>query len=357
MGTAGSLVFALSADYARRTGGWVYDQRLVDGLAGGGWSVERLTLPAGFPHPDAAARTATAAALRALPDGTLLLSDQLCLSVLPDLMAAEASRLRLVMVLHHPLAQEGDGRIDRASPLFADERAALAAMRLVVVTSPTTAQALQETYGVPAERIVVALPGTDRRPAVEPEEEDDVRLTAVGALVPRKDHPTLVQALAGLQRLPWRLRIVGDTARAPAYVQRLRAQIADSGLADRILILGELDDEALERLWQGTDLAVSASRHEGFGMALAEAVARGVPVVTTAAGAVTDWLDPRAARIVPAGDVAALQAALGEAIGSDEVRAALREGALRLRARLPDWTDTAAMVDAALRRLAEGSGR
>ncbi|MFO1071017.1 MAG: glycosyltransferase family 4 protein [Geminicoccaceae bacterium] len=353
MGTTGSLVFALSADYARRTGGWVYDQQLADGLAGRGWQVERLTLPAGFPNPEPAARAATAAALRALPDGTLLLSDQLCLSVLPDLMAAEADRLRLVMVLHHPLAQEGDGRIDRASPFFAGERNALAAMRLVVATSATTARTLQETYDVPAGRIVVAPPGTERRAAVEPEEEDDVRLTALGALVPRKDHPALVAALAGLQRLPWRLRIVGDTARAPAYVQRLRAQVADSGLADRILILGELDDDSLERLWQGTDIAVSASRHEGYGMALAEAVARGVPVVTTAAGAVTDWLDGSAARIVPVGDTAALQAALAEVIGSDEVRARLREGALRLRAKLPDWPDTAAAVDAALRRLVQ----
>ena len=63
-----SLVFAISADYARHTGGWIYNERLLALLHQLGWSIERLTLPAGFPNPSPAARAATTAAFRARRD-------------------------------------------------------------------------------------------------------------------------------------------------------------------------------------------------------------------------------------------------------------------------------------------------
>ncbi len=161
------LVFAISADYERRTGGWIYDMRLLAELEGLGWSIERLTLPAGFPDPDPAARAGTLEAFARLPSDALVLLESLVLSVMPELAAAESRRLRLVALLHHPLALETGLADDRHARAEQDERAALAGTRRIVVTSPTTAALLRHRYGVPTTHIAVAVPGVDPQPLFE----------------------------------------------------------------------------------------------------------------------------------------------------------------------------------------------
>src|SRR6185437_16167119 len=107
MSGGGDLTFVISADYAQRTGGWIYDHRLLQELAAGGWRIRTATLPAGFPAPSPVARAQSAATFAAIADDSLVLVDQLCLGVLPEVAAAEGDRLRLVMIVHHPLALEG----------------------------------------------------------------------------------------------------------------------------------------------------------------------------------------------------------------------------------------------------------
>jgi glycosyltransferase involved in cell wall biosynthesis len=180
-----------------------------------------------------------------------------------------------------------------------------------------------------------------------------VSLLSVGAVVPRKDHGLLIEALGGLADRPWHLRIVGNTTRAAAHVERLRSRIAALGLEERIELAGELDGGAFEAAWRGADLYVASSRHEGYGMAVAEALARGLPVVTTAAGAVGEWIDRRAALVVPIGEVATLRAALASLLDDANRRRHLRDGARTAGAGLPSWDDTARIVDAALRRIVD----
>lgn len=338
-----SLVFALSQDYARATGGYVYDRRLLQELERLGWTVQRLTLPAGFPRPSATARTETAALLAGLSDGTLVISDQLCFSVLPELMRAEAARLRLAIIVHHPLALEGY-RSEAAAQLRQREAAALAEAALVIATSPTTERSLHDDYGVAEDRLLVAPPGSDPQP--EAAGSTPLRLLGIGAVVPRKGHDLLVRALARVRDLPWQARLIGNLDRDHDHVARVRALIADGGLSERISLPGELP--TLEAEWAAADICVSASHHEGYGMVLAEAVARVLPIVATRAGAVEDWLAPGAALLVPPGDVDALAAALRQAIGDAGERARLRQTARALRSMLPRWTDTAAAVDAQL---------
>lgn len=343
----GELVFAISADYERRTGGWVYDTRLIKELAALGWRVREIVLPAGFPYPDEAARAQSAEAFAQLADGTFVLTDQLCLGVLPEVAQREAQRLRLVMIVHHPLMLEQYGAgVDDA--FGRSEREALRHVRLAIVTSETTAKFLRDNFGVEADRIVVAPPGTDSRPLSEGSRDGELTLLSVGAVVPRKDHGVLIDALSSLRDEPWRLTIVGNIKRAPDHVSALRARIAAAGLQDRVHLVGELDDVALEEVWRQADIYVASSRHEGFGMAIAEAISRGLPVVTTAAGAVSEWLSPSAALIVPSGDPDALGTALARVLREPQTRTALMRGAREQRLRLPRWEDTAARVDAAL---------
>jgi hypothetical protein len=138
-------------------------QRLLEGLSKLGWKIRRLILPAGFPNPSPRARTRAAEAFRGIPDGSLVLVDQLCLGVLPEVAAAEARRLRLVMIVHHPLALE-DTRSHASSLRFAQsERDALRHVAAAIATSPATARTLGADYGVPADRLIEDLRFVGRR--------------------------------------------------------------------------------------------------------------------------------------------------------------------------------------------------
>jgi glycosyltransferase involved in cell wall biosynthesis len=338
------LTFAISADYERATGGWVYNERLLEGLARLGWRIHRLTLPAGFPDPSPAARAETAALFRSISDGALVLVDQLCLGVLPEVAEAEARRLRLVMIVHHPLALENVRARAESAARARSEREVLRHVSAVIATSPNTARILAADYGVAAGRLIVAVPGVDGAPLARGGGERTLHLLSVGAVVPRKDHGNLIAALAGLRHLPWRLVIVGNTTRAPAHVSRLRTQIAASGLSSRVTLTGELSPRALAHLWRTTDLYVAASRHEGYGMAIAEAFARGLPLITTRAGAVGQWIGHRGAVVVPNGNTAQLSAALALALTKPTLRAELRRAAIARRRALPTWEATAGTV-------------
>jgi glycosyltransferase involved in cell wall biosynthesis len=351
MPSLNDLSFAISADYARLTGGWIYDHKLLQGLSARGWQVRRLTLPAGFPEPSPVVRAQSAAAFSAIADHSVVLVDQLCLGVLPEVAAAEGRRLRLVMIVHHPLALEGYRPAPDRGSLARAERAALSHVAAVIATSPSTARALIREYAVPADRIVIALPGVDRQPLARGSGGRVVNLISLGAVVPRKNHGLLFRALAGLERLPWRLTVVGNLARARDHVGALRGMITASGLSARIRLAGELPADRLAQLWSEADLFVSSSRHEGYGMAIAEAFAHGVPVVTTYAGAAGAWVGRRGAKIVRDDSVAGLRAALREVIVGQAQRALLRRGAVARRRSLPSWEATAAAVDARLQQL------
>ncbi len=229
---------------------------------------------------------------------------------MPEIAARHADRLRLVALVHHPLGYETGLEPGRVADLVRSEREALAAARAVLVTSETTRRSLIEAFGVHPGHIGVAPPGTDPAPLAVGSGGPSLQLLAVGSIIPRKGFPALAEALAGLADLPWKLTIVGSMEHAPEETTRLQATIDGHGLTDRVLLAGELDAAELAKLYRATDLMVSASTYEGFGMALAEGLAHGLPIVAIAGGAVADWLDPGAAVLVPGERPGALREAL-----------------------------------------------
>jgi glycosyltransferase involved in cell wall biosynthesis len=345
---AGRVVLAYPGSLETRTGGYLYDRRLALELEALGWRVERLSLPAGFPFPTPATLEESAAALAALPDGTTVLADGLAFGAMPAIAAKEARRLDLVALMHHPLCLETGLAPAQAAALEASERSALARARAVIVTSPRTAASLVELFGVPAARITAALPGTDPAPLARGSGGPTCRMVCVATLTPRKGHLVLLEALAGLGTYPWELLCAGSAERDPQAAAAVRAAVAAHGLGDRARLLGELDEPGLEALWDSADLCVSPALYEGYGMALAEAVARGLPVVAAAGGAVADTVPPQAGLLVPPGDAVALRQALARFMGEAGLAARLRDGARAASSKLPRWPATAATVAAVL---------
>src|SRR5262249_55992843 len=126
----------------------------------------------------------------------------------------------------------------------------------------------------------------------------------------------LVGGVAGLRHVAWRLIIGGDGGRSPQTSRRLRAEIARLGLADRITLLGAVTSAELSPLYACTDLFVLPSRFEGYGMAYTEAIAHGVPVIGTTAGAVPQTVPADPGVLVAPDDAEALAPTLQRLIGN-----------------------------------------
>jgi len=256
----------------------------------------------------------------------------------------------LVALVHHPLALESGLSAADAARLRASERSALACARHVIATSAAVARLLVDDYGVAAGRLSVVEPGTDRVLPPPRKREGEVKLLAVGSVIPRKGYDVLVAALARLRHLPWRLIIAGDRGRSPQTSRRLRAEIARLGLADRITLLGAVTSAELSPLYACTDLFVLPSRFEGYGMAYTEAIAHGVPVIGTTAGAVPQTVPADAGVLVAPDDVEALTATLQRLIANPHERERLAAGARA--AKFPSWSEQAALFARVLESLA-----
>jgi glycosyltransferase involved in cell wall biosynthesis len=272
------VVFAIPGDADTPTGGYRYDRRVIDELRALRWDVKPLRLPGDFPSPSEASLRETERLFAAIPVDALVLVDGLAFGALPASLLDRVPR-KYVALVHHPLGLETGITRERAEFLLQTERAALARARRVIVTSKPTAALLFRDFGVAKEKIMVAEPGTEA--ALRAKGSGGApRLLSVGAVNARKGYDTLVAALAKIADLPWESRIAGTLDRDLPAAAAVKAAIKSSKLDARIKLLGSLDDAALPP--NITDVR-AAVHFEGFGMAFTEAMARGLPVVSTPA--------------------------------------------------------------------------
>jgi glycosyltransferase involved in cell wall biosynthesis len=335
------------------TGGYLFDRRIVEGLRAAGRVVAVHELAGSHPAADAAAREAVATALAALPDGSAAVLDGMVLPAAADCLPREAARLRLVAFVHHPLALETGISAAEGAHLAGLERRLLPLLRGAICPSPAT-QAALVAYGVEPRRVAVVPPGTGHGVAPGNRETcgGPVRLLTVATLTPRKGHLVLVAALARLSALDWRWQCIGSVDRDPATTAALRALISRHDLGDRVALAGEWPPENLATAYRAADCFVLPSFHEGYGMAFAEALAYGLPIVACRAGAVPDLVPDSAGILVPPGDDAALAIALRQVIADPELRRRLAAGAAKAGAALPDWPESVGLWAAAFDRLA-----
>jgi len=333
-----ALAFVVPGALAQITGGYLYDRQVVEGLRRQGREVTLIELAGSHPDADLAARTAASEALAGLPAGSTVVIDGLALPAFAGSLKAHAERLRVIGFIHHPLSLETG-----LNPATAHHYAALEAelwplLKGVICPSEHTARAILAS-GLPRNRIAVVAPGTQKQAHAAQVERcpGPLQLLAVGTVTPRKGHLLLIEALANLRELDWRLTCIGSLERAPACTDALRTAVAAHHLEDRIELQGEQPAEHLAEAYRKADVFVLPSYHEGYGMVFSEALAHGLPIISTTAGAIPDAAPSVASLLVAPGDALALSAALRRVLSDDDLRARLAAGALEAAASLTDW--------------------
>lgn len=341
-------------DPDQRTGGYNYVRRVTGALAALGQPVITHGLAGRFPQPDAVAGQAMQELLAGLPDRATVILDGLAMGAMPDVLKTHQARLRLIALVHHPLADESglsEGERQRLETL---ETAALETVTGVITTSGFTARRLADFWVAP-DRIRVVTPGVDRRTPQVRSNTAEPRLLCVASLTPRKAQQQLVSALASLRDLPWQCTLVGSPERAPAYARGLARQIDELGLSARITLAGELSDDALDRAFRQADGFVLPSLYEGYGMVIDEALSYGLPVISSDGGALAQTADRPGVRQYPAGDDRALARALSTWLSRPDALDRDRRAAARTRDTLHGWTQRAQQFQRAVSSFTEAS--
>jgi glycosyltransferase involved in cell wall biosynthesis len=339
------IAFIVPGRLDQLTGGYLFERHIVEGLRTRGRSVLVIELSAH--HPIAASTM-----IGALPDGTKTVVDGLALANLRKVVAAQARRLRLIAFVHGPLAQETGLAAAASQRAALREAETLSRVRGVICPSERTAVAVAD-YGLSRERIAVVPPGTERPTRRLGARRGPVQsLLCVANLVPRKGHTLLVEALARIRDLDWRLTCIGSLARDLSTARSVRHMILANRLVRRIRLAGEWPQQKVAQAYREADAFVLPSFHEGYGMVYAEAMVHGLPVIATTAGAIPDTVPPQAGLLVPPGNPPALARALRRVIAEPALAARLAAGSRASGALLPDWPQATQAWETAFDRLA-----
>lgn len=347
-----SVYFVIPGRLDTPTGGFVYDRKMIAGLRAADRCAGVVVLPGSFPCPSPAAVTAASALLNAIPDQAWMIVDGLALTPLAPLFEAAAARMNMIALIHHPLCDETGLTAAEAVALFERERRALSIVRGIIVTSETTRRRLAD-FHIPACRTIVVRPGAVDRPAAPRRQQPDngsAELLSVCSLIPRKGQDLLLDALAPLRHQRWQLTLVG-AARDPGFARRLRLRARALRLSRRVAFTGELSSRQLRCRYHAADLFVLASRHEGFGIVLGEALAHGLPVVATRAGAIPEAVPMQAATLVSPRNKAALSGALRRLVHHRTARLRAAAVARRFARHCRHWQTAAGEFQIALDRI------
>lgn len=279
-------------------------------------------------------------------------------TLLEGLIAARLARVPVVMHGEHGTLQLKPYQV-RA------QRWAWSRVDRLLSVSSRLAERMSATIGVPLARITVLRNGVDltrfgrisrKEARLELGITDDVVVIGhVGRLVPVKDQVALVHAAAVLRDRGVKVRvlIVGDGPLRAALEQ----QIADLDLRAYVQLLGHRGD--VERFFAGLDVYVLCSRSEGMPNTILEAMASGVPVVSTKVGGADELVvDGETGLLVPAAQVIALADALQRLVLDGRLRLAMgAAGRERAEAKFSVAAMLAAYEETYLRALPEGTSR
>ncbi len=219
----------------------------------------------------------------------------------------------------------------------------------VLADSEATRSDICDLYGVSRDRIFVLYSGVDVRFSVSNKNSllttrshamplQRPYILAVGTVQPRKNYSRLVQALSILRGKGIDIQLVIAGARG-WLEDEIHDTVAATGMSPHVHFIGFVDDGGLPALYRGAVCFAFPSLYEGFGLPLLEAMACGVPVLTSNVSSMPE-IAGDAAVVVNPYDVEAIAHGLERLITDEELRKALKEKGLE-RAKQFTWEKSA----------------
>ena len=278
--------------------------------------------------------------------------------------------LPVVANIHHPLHIDRRNALARVGELRHQVGAWLwypwymqrfVAQRVdrVITGSDNSARSISEVMGLPREHIRAILDGVDTqvfRPLEAVEKEPNGLLFVGNSEDLNKGAPYLIEALALLRGdVPFHLTLVDrkeeDLKVVPPLVRR-------HGLTGQVTYTGRVARGELVRLYSRSHVLVSPSLYEGFGLPAAEAMACGLPVIATSAGAFPEVIaDGTTGVLVPPRDAPALAGAIRDLLSDPETCLRMGQAARRRVARRFTWRETARQTVALYEEVLGREGR
>ncbi|HEY6712643.1 MAG TPA: glycosyltransferase family 4 protein [Rubrobacter sp.] len=327
-------------DTGRKTGGYLYNGRVISGLRQRGFEIEEFVAGGASPEEQRAAALRFESTFDPSRFDTIVVDALARIAVSQHLDLWLASRPVVALVHELPSVAGGGSGHETVASEQNYEEPLLRADRLVAVSDHGRKVLLGR--GVSPGRIHVVPPGLDGVPVGDgsPARGDDpLRALCVAQWIERKGIMTLVEAWTLRERKGAVLELIGETDADPDYACLVRAAI-EAAPRGSIVVSGCLDDASLGASYASADLFVLPSRYEGYGIVYAEALARGLPIIACDTGPVPDLTGREAAELVQPDDREALSAALDLLLGDPTLRMRMSAAARRRASRLPRWEDT-----------------
>ncbi|MDJ0613083.1 MAG: glycosyltransferase family 4 protein [Rhizobiaceae bacterium] len=323
------------------TGGYRYDKRILQEWETLGLRYNLISLNGDFPFPDTQSIAEAVDAIDGFAAADISVVDGLAGGVMPQFIKKLASISPVVALIHHPLCLENGLPKSQAKSLEESERAGLEYVSGIVTTSPATTATVTSLFEHDPDRIKTVLPGVERGKIAHPYQSGPINLLCIGSLIERKGHHFLIEALTQLKHLDWKLDCYGMLDEQSDLYRQTMQQIDDHDLAERITFHGSVSDDQISQAYQESHIFVLPSLFEGYGMAYAEAIVHGLPVIGTNAGAIPDTVPPTCGLLAEPGDVSSLKRAIQTLLTNDEALAQYRHGAIEAEKHFPTWKTSA----------------
>ncbi|HEX2729519.1 MAG TPA: glycosyltransferase family 4 protein [Rubrobacteraceae bacterium] len=345
------VAFVTVGDTGRRTGGYLYNARVIAGLRARGFEVEEIVAGGVSVVEQESAARVLGARLKPSAFDVIVVDALARVSVAPHLDRWRAECPVVAMVHELPSVAGGESVGGAAEDVIRErdyEEPLLRADGLISVSDH--GRRLLASRNVSPGRIQIVPPGFDRLdpPATVKASGEEVRALCVAQWIPRKGLLTLVDAWTRRWRPGAVLELVGETDADPEYAARVRDAIA-AAPDTSIVVSGAVDDGTLSQAYAAADLFVLPSVYERYGMVYAEALSFGLPVIACGVGPVPDLVGKEAAALVPPADHGSLSEALGFLLEDPALRRRMSRAARRRAEDLPRWEDTVAVFEAVLR--------
>ena len=258
------------------SGGHLYNKYLIQQLQGLGYKVVYYAVDQHIPVDQF---------LQSAKVNDVIVVDSLLVLSNLDFLLQYRNRFLVFGLIHLPQIFDPKHQVaDLLPAVFEAERKVFETIP-TIVTSPFCKEKVIDAFGLSAEGVYVLEPGVMGFEPKESYRDRPFRLINIATFDIVKGQDKIVNALAQLKSYDWVMEFYGNPEHDPAYYQKIVNLIQEHDLQDRVQLRGVIPHEAVNKIMQTADLLIQMSSFETYSMVIAEALASGLPFVSTRVGA------------------------------------------------------------------------